>query len=58
MRYPFFMRLAGGTLGTLGTLGTRGTKDPVPSCCINLYITYNMLYISILTKNHIPFIHI
>ncbi len=32
MRYPFFMRLAGGgTLRTLGTLGTLGTKDPVPS---------------------------
>jgi hypothetical protein len=58
MRYPFFMRQAGGTLGTLGTsgtgtlgtLGTRGTRDPVPSCCINLYITYNMLYISIFPK--------
>jgi hypothetical protein len=26
MRYPFFMRLAGGTLGTLGMWGTRDPR--------------------------------
>jgi hypothetical protein len=46
MRYPFFMRLFGGTLGTLGT------SSPVltPSCWINLYIIPNLLFIPIRSK--------